>query len=285
MSDITTLGRPLDPAYPTNRAVLVLMPLAGLVAGGLALASGSGAGAALVQGGAGALAALVSWALAREVAPDDEYFGAFLAMAAGFGAYLAFDAALLPAVVALMVARLVARTTGAPATVLDATVVALIGLFAAWRFESPLLAWVVALALVLDAVLRPGLPRQWVFAGLAAGGGAVMWLTGAAGDLTPEQPDLVPRVAVSIAGVATLAMAVATKRVRSVGDAGGESLSVVRVRAAQVLALLAAVAAAAGTGSVEAGAVVWACLLAVAASAAVSSVHAARPGGSTGTPR
>ncbi len=33
LTDITALGRPLDPSYPTNRAILVVSMLVGIVAG------------------------------------------------------------------------------------------------------------------------------------------------------------------------------------------------------------------------------------------------------------
>ena len=64
---ITSIARPVDPAVPTNRAVLVVVPLAAALGAGLALAGlteGSPGGVALTA----ALATFGVWALARDLA-------------------------------------------------------------------------------------------------------------------------------------------------------------------------------------------------------------------------
>jgi hypothetical protein len=267
--EISALGRPLDPTYPTNRAVLVLLPVAALVAG-IVAATGPGEASlwdVAVAGAEGALAAFGAWALAREIAPDDEA-AAFVAMGLGFGSWLLVDAALLPVFVALAFSRLVNRSTGLPATLFDSTVVVALALYASWQARTPLPALVGALAFALDAALAPGLARQWLFAGLCAAGGIVMALSGIAPDYTPNRPDLIPRTAATVATVMAIALIATTRSVASVGDATGFPLSVARVRAAQGITLLVAVAAAAGIGSIEAGAVVWAGLVGVALPAA-----------------
>lgn len=267
--EISALGRPLDPGYPTNRAVLILLPIAAVVAGIIA-AAGPGRESVrgvVVAGVEGALAAFGSWALAREIAPDEEA-AAFGAMAIGFGAWLLVDAALLPVFTALAFARLVNRSTGLPATLLDSTVVVALALYASWQAHTPLPALVGALAFALDAALAPGLARQWLFAGLCAAAGIVMALSGVAPDYIPNRPDLVPRTAATVVTVMAIALVATTRSVSSVGDVTGFPLSLSRVRAAQGITLLVAVAAAAGTGSVAAGAVVWACLLGVSLPAA-----------------
>ncbi|MFW6084190.1 MAG: hypothetical protein ACODAA_03160, partial [Gemmatimonadota bacterium] len=71
-SRLTSIGRSIDPSYPTNRAVLLLLPVAATVAGILAASRGAGLREMLLQAGGGALAAFGAWAVAREIAPDDE---------------------------------------------------------------------------------------------------------------------------------------------------------------------------------------------------------------------
>ncbi|MFW6039879.1 MAG: hypothetical protein ACOC9N_02245, partial [Gemmatimonadota bacterium] len=257
--EVTSIGRPLDPAYPTNRAVLVLLPVAAMLAGGLAAVGDAGLAGVLWRAGGGALAAFGSWALAREIAPDDEIRGAFGAMALGFIAYLVFEAALVPVFAALFFARMVARTTGLAATGLDSLVVATIALFTAWRMGSPWPAAAGAAAFVLDAVLAPRLARQWLFAGLCAGGAVALTSAGLAPHLVPVRPDLGARTAATIIVVGTIARIVATRDMSARGDATDEPLSATRVRAAQAVALLTALAtAASGSAGIEAGALVWA---------------------------
>lgn len=269
MYEITSIGRPLDPGYPTNRAVLLLLPLAAVVAGGLAAAGGSGIAGVFGRAAGGALAAFGSWALAREIAPDDEVAGAFGAMALGFVAYLAFEAALVPVFAALFFARIVARPTGLPATGLDSLLVTAVALFAAWRTGSPWPAAAGAAAFVFDAVLAPGLARQWLFAGLCAAGAVALTSAGLAPDVMPVQPDLLPRTAGTIIVVGTIALIAATRDVAARGDATDTPVSITRVRAAQAVALLTALAtAASGSAGVEAGGLIWATLAAVIGSAA-----------------
>lgn len=273
----TTIGRPLDPSYPTNTAVLALMGLSAVLAGGVALAEGAGPGSAALAAGGGALAALLAWAIAREIAPDDERVGAFAALALGVAAYVWLDAALLPAATALLLARLVCRSTGLPASVADSLVVSLLTLFACWRSGTPWPAAIAGVAFGLDAVLRPGLARQWLFAGLCVAGGVALTSTGLTPRVVPLQPDLLPRLGATVIIVGTVALIVATRSVVSTGDHTGERLSVARVRAAQFVALLVAVAfAASGSTGLEHGAVIWAALTGVIVSAAVSGLRARR---------
>lgn len=267
--EVTSIGRPLDPGYPTNRAVLVLLPVAAAAAGGLAAAGGASLGGVLGRAAGGALAAFGSWALAREIAPDDEVVGAFLAMTLGFVAYVALETALAPVFAALFLARVVARTTGLAATGLDSLFVTAIALFAAWRAGSPWPAAAGAAAFALDAVLAPGLARQWLFAGLCGAGAVALTSTGLAPDVVPVQPDLLPRLAGTIVLVGTIALIAATRGVDARCDATGEPMSTARVRGAQAIALLMALAtSASGSAGVEAGALVWTTLAAVIVAAA-----------------
>lgn len=267
--EITSIGRRLDPGYPTNRAVLVFLPLAAVVAGGLAASGGAGIAGVLGRAAGGALAAFGSWALAREIAPDDEIVGAFGALALGFIAYLVFEAALVPVFAALFFARVVARTTGLAATGFDSLLVTAVALFASWSAGSPWPAAAGAAAFALDAVLAPGLARQWLFAGLCAAGAVALTSAGLAPDIVPVQPDLAPRTAATIIVVGAIALIVATRDVAARGDATDAPVSAARVRAAQAVTLLSALATAvSGSAGIEAGALVWATLSAVIVSAA-----------------
>lgn len=264
MYEMSAIGRPLDPGYGTNRAVLLLLPIGAIVAGALALAGGAGPASAGVGTIGGAFAVLLPWALARELAPDDEIAGAFLALALGYAAWLWLEAALLPVVAALLFARVVNRSTGLSATGLDSLAVTAVALFAAWRAGSPWPAVAGALAFGLDAVLAPVRPRQWLFAGLCAGGAVGLTTAGLAPHVMPVQPGLATRTAATVVTVGAIALIAATRSVRSKGDATGEPLSVARVRSAQLVVLLTAFAvAASGSAGIELGAMIWAALAGV----------------------
>ncbi|MGD8495584.1 MAG: hypothetical protein PVF05_05290 [Gemmatimonadales bacterium] len=272
--EMSSIGRPLDPSYPTNRAVLFLMPIGAVLAGALSLVDGAGVGTAALRALLGAFAVLLPWALARELAPDDEIEGAFLALALGYGAWLWLDAALLPVVAALLFARMVVRSTGLAATGFDALAVTAVALFAAWRTGSPWPAAAGAVAFALDAVLVPRLARQWLFAGLCAAGAVGLVTAGLAPYLVPIQPGLVPRTAATVIMVGAIALIATTRSVAARGDATGEPLRTSRVRGGQMVALLTALAvAASGTSGIEAGAVIWASFAGVAGPAFVRGLR------------
>lgn len=258
---ITSIGRPLDPRYKTNRAVLLLMPIAAVVCGGIA-----GFGGADVKGIAfaafgGPLVVFGCWALARELAPDDNP-AAFIGMAFAFASFsLVADPSLLLPFVALFLVRIVNRSTGLKAKVGDSVVVLLLSLWAIYYLHSPLLGLVAALAFVSDALLSDGQPRQWVFAGLsAAAAGFALALDPLAGvRLSDLSPTLLTAVGVlSALWVLNIAL---TRSVAAVADIGEEPLSVARVRIGMLVGWLVALQALTATNpGAYSSALVWATL-------------------------
>lgn len=108
----TSIGRPIDPAYASNRAVLWLMPVGAVLFAALrwyASGADAGLGSAAITG---LLLVFGAWALARELAPDDNP-AAFLATAIAFvAAAFVGSGSLLLVFVALFLVRIVNRSTG-----------------------------------------------------------------------------------------------------------------------------------------------------------------------------
>ena len=71
LSALTSLGRPLDPAWSTNRAVLWLLPALAILGAGLAWRDGLDPASVAFAGFRTALLGFGAWAVARELAPDD----------------------------------------------------------------------------------------------------------------------------------------------------------------------------------------------------------------------
>jgi hypothetical protein len=259
---LTSIGRPLDPAYATNRAILVLLPLAAIgfaVLAWLREAPAFGVVWGMVVGFA---ATLGCWALARELAPDDDP-AAFVSLVLGLVTVVRFQAAsLLLLFTALALTRIVNRSTGLAPRPTDSIVVAALSVTAAKVGGSPLLAGVAALAFALDARLRDGRTSQWIFAGACAVGGVVLVaLDGPGLEGAPAGWRL---AAASLLALLTLVAIARTRTVRSTGDIGGAPLSVARVRAGLLVGLLVAVQATArGDAGFDAAAPVWAVLAGV----------------------
>ena len=159
----TSIGRALDPSVGTNRAVLILLPLAAVLGAMARLGEGAAIGQALQAALWFAGAAFGSWALARELYPDDNP-AAFISMAAGLLVALAVDSAgLLVVFVTLGLARIVNRTTGLPARKSDSAILMLLSIAVIYTTASPLFGLVAGLAFIMDGTLKGPLRHQWLF--------------------------------------------------------------------------------------------------------------------------
>ncbi|UCG85464.1 MAG: hypothetical protein JSW71_16235 [Gemmatimonadota bacterium] len=265
---ITSIGRPLDRNYASNRMVLRLMPLAGVVAGVVALVRGWSL--LHIVGGvvAGALSAFGGWALARELAPDHNA-AAFASMALAFTTFtVAEPLSFLVLFTTMFLVRIVNRTAGPAARVGDSLVVSGLAIAVVYVTKSPLFGVVAALAFALDAVLRSAIRRQWLFS-VACLVVAATWFAHYG-----FGPAVSPGMGVRMIGflvVVALAFAVAislTRTVESRADVGGDRLSVSRVRAGMLIALLVALLAfLLGRPGFALTAAVWASLAGVAGTA------------------
>jgi len=261
---VTSIGRPLDPSYRTNLAVLMLMPAAATIAAVVAAVRGDGLGAIAAQALVGPVTAFGAWALARELAPDDNP-AAFISMALAFAASLTADSpSLLLLFATLGMVRIVNRTVGPPARLTDSVAVLGLVLATAWITQSPVLPVVGAVAFALDASLEHGVRRQLALAVLALAGAAV-----AVRVLDPAAANhAIPVGLGASVGAVSVGFGIAiarTRRVRSLADVTGQPLSVNRVRAGMFIGLLvAAQAVLRGTEGLALSALVWATLAAVA---------------------
>ncbi len=261
----TSIGRPLDPHYPTNRAVLLLLPAAAIVAGAVAFLQGDALLEVVERGLMGAAVALGGWALTRELLPDADSM-AFVSLVLAFGAFLVVESSsLLLLFVALFLVRTVNRTVGLPARTTDSILVVLLTLWAVYGLPSPWLGLIGALTFALDAALRKRLHRQWIFAGvcLVAAGlsfdrHGLYWLQ------ESPLPAMVSLPVVVVGAGYGLTMW-RTRAVKSLADATGTPLSLERVRAGMVVGFLVGLQSLTrGQFGIEAAALVWASLAGVA---------------------
>ena len=122
----TSIGRPLDPKHPTNKAVLLLMPLGALL-GAVMTWMGGGTSGQMVQAAISfTLIVFGSWALARELFPDDNP-AAFISVAMAVLAALSFESpGILIVFATLGLVRIVKRRTGMAAKKTDSVIVMLL---------------------------------------------------------------------------------------------------------------------------------------------------------------
>lgn len=237
----TSIGRPLKPGLPADRAVLLLMAVGALLGAVSAWKNGQSVSQLAQQALAFALIVYGSWALGRELNPDDPV-AAFLCMAAAVIAAMVVDSpGLLIVYTTLGLARMVNRSSGLAARKSDSLIILLLVLVVMYSTDSPFYGAVAGLAFILDGSLKEPLRHQWVF-GLTCFGGTVVYMvdhgTGLGGMAAPDS--LFAWLTLLFLVIFALNMLL-LKSVNSKGDAKGKALDLNRVRGGMAIGLLAAV--------------------------------------------
>ncbi len=268
----TSIARPIDPAYLTNRALLIVLPIAGLLSAAVASVHDTGSGP-LSAAFIGALVALVAWALTRELAPDYND-AAFIALALAWTMNVAFGTRqVMLLFVAILLMRIVNRSTGLPSRLLDTLGVFGFCTWAAMSTQQPLILLIASSAFALDAALKDPLRRHYLAA--AACLAVVAWML--LGDADLVAGDLLVRDWTLI-GAFTLGLALVVKTSSdpvSYCDTSPDRLDRARINAGLIVGGLLAVQALLTNGrSAWLETPIWACVLAVLFSFAIR--HAKR---------
>jgi len=236
MSDLTTIQRKIDLNYPTNRAI-VLSALAVAVGGViLQLVLGEELLQGVSWGIAAGLAVFLAWALGRELDPDHD-LSAFVAAGLALIGLLLFDSpSLLALFWMLVLLRILNRTFGLPARILDSVLLLGLGSWLTWQGNWSY-GLMTALAFFLDSRLSSPHRRHLFFA--AVGLLVTVVLFGVSGSMPGEgKPSLLAILAVVGMSILFVPAIVASRQLSTVGDATGEPLNPRRVQAAQVMTLL-----------------------------------------------
>ena len=235
----TAIGRPLDPAWPSNRAIMILMPVAAIAGLGISLAQNASIWSAMLSAANYALAVFGTWALAREMLPDD-HAAAFVSVALGFLSCIAFARpGLLTLFATLGLVRIVNRSTGLCARIGDSLVVALLVVWAIYASACPWLGAVAALAFFLDGVLKKPLKRQWLFASISFGAMVVFMVDHDVVWWRVFVPDSLLEWLSVMALLLFSMYLLMLKKVHAKGDVGQERLELERVRAGMAIGVLA----------------------------------------------
>lgn len=259
----SALVRPFDSGVASNRFILLVTPLTGVVAGVVSMAAGEGLGEAWRRGISGGGAAFLSWAIGRELDPDRP---STACVAASLGPWLILIGSpdLLGSALILLTARMVAGTTGRWVTRVDVVVMVIATAGVAARPTGAGFAAVTVLGVAVAAVYEPRARSRMLIGAAAIAGAATgaAWWAGRSpsGPTSPGGAVLV----LFIAGVVGAGLSVVLlRRVAAPTDRGhGETVSTARVRLARVTATAAALGAWmwAGDAGVPAASPLWTAL-------------------------
>ena len=258
---LTSIARPVDPRYPTNRALLAVLPLIAVASVGLSGLLGLDGGLLRIAL-TSMLVGFAAWAVTRELAPDDDA-AAFLALALAWLAFLFFGAdSVLLAFVVLVLVRVVNRSTGLPARPLDTVAVVGLSAWAAVSLEQHLVLLLAAAAFSLDATLDKPQRHHFLAAFVCVAGFGLLNATGQL--YTPASLTMLDWSAAAALAAANLWVIARSGEPVSVSDVCAERLDGSRVRAGLLLGYLLAFQALITDGhDAWLQTPVWACLFAV----------------------
>jgi hypothetical protein len=236
MRSFTSIGRPIDPNYPTNRAIAILAALVALAATVWKLATGL----ALLQSGlwglSAGLAVFLTWAICRELDPDND-LSAFVAVGWALIGLIFWglpDTGTLFWI--LLTVRIVNRTTGLSATVLDSLGVVAFGSWLSFQGNWGI-GFFTAVAFFSDAQLPSGKQQQMIFAVMS---GVLAALALTFGNHAFNTNDIPLALGIALGCIGSFWPVFAgSQTMATIADDTGEALSGNRVQSGQILALAA----------------------------------------------
>ena len=225
----TDFGRPVDPNYPTNRAILIVMGASLIIFGIKGWIGSKDILGALTTGFVIALEVFLAWAFTREIDPDHEY-SAFASAALTLAAAWALGpTALLPTAGWLLLARMLSQTTGSSPNRMDSLFLALFSFYAVWQLGG-IYGLALAAAFFLDGYFTPG-KREHTAAGLIL---AALIIYRWDFSFPPEANSLYVCLTAAMVFIPLMA---ASRTLRSVCDHFGNRLKPQRVQSAQIVSL------------------------------------------------
>jgi len=230
--EITTLGRKLDPEYPNNRLIIQLATLVTISALVFDLIINTEISASFVYGIKAGITTFLLWAISREIDPDHES-AAFIPVIFTLPHVIIYGLhPIFPLTWFLLLLRLVNRSTGAKAGIIDSLAILSIGAFLTYQ-----LSWVFgtisALGFFLDGKLSSPYRIHLI--------PVVLLLLCSGLALMHESTDVVMDISllkiVAFTVMILLALPLFTNRdtIISIGDRTGERLDEQRIKATQLL--------------------------------------------------
>jgi len=239
MSQLTHVGRPVDPRYPTNRAISIINIATIVVMFVFQLVKGT----PIIDAGLHAIAAgltmFVVWAFAREIDPEEQ-LSAFVAVLLALILLFTVDAGynLIVLFYLIGIARVINRSVGLPLKLSDSVL-----LLGATILVAYLSGWIYALigaiAFLLDSILPEPDLKHRLFAGLSLLVMlVVMWIQGIA--ITLMMPSQLYLIVIVLAGLIFIPVIWSSRQLTVVCDIRGQTLSPIRVQVLQILILVVA---------------------------------------------
>ena len=232
---ISSIGRPLDFNYKTNKAIVIITTITIMFGFVLSILKEFTIPNVILSGVSFGITFFVSWAISREIDPDNS-ISAFIGLIPLFIIlFFWIETNIIILFWLLISLRIINRTTGLPARIFDSGLLFVISVLMSY-FYSPIFGLLSAIVFLFDAKLIDGQKFQLIFASLSLFLSIIFFTINNKVFVLPifSMLQLLGILAITIG---FLFIPYYTKTVKSKGDQNDKPLSVSRIRAGQIFAL------------------------------------------------
>ncbi|WP_440951720.1 hypothetical protein [Methanococcoides sp. FTZ1] len=235
---ITSINRPLDPNYPTNRLILLTGLIVIIVTSLFHFSLNGPSITSIIYGTKAGITVFLVWAISREVDPDHET-AAFVPVILSLVPVIFFGMnPLLAMYWLLLISRIVNRSTGSKAGILDSLTSLLLGMYLSFE-----ITWffgiITSASLFIDSRISATDRISLILSALAISGTLYIIVRGTGIPITDIS--LVKAVALLSMLLLFLPTLLGSKRPQSKGDRTGEPLEAIRVKACMAIFLATAI--------------------------------------------
>lgn len=235
---ITSIGRPLDPGYPTNRMIILICAIVMVIASLFRLSLDNTASTSIIYGTKAGIAIFLVWAISREIDPDHE-IAAFVPVIISLIPVILFGVQpVLPLFWLLLILRIVNRSTGLKAGILDTITVILLSIFLIYQM-SWIFGMLTAAAFFVDSRISSPEKFHLIASILMLAGSLFMIFKG--NNTSVADISLMKITALFSMILLFIPSALDSRKMESKGDRTFEPLDTFRVKAAKILFLITAI--------------------------------------------
>ena len=235
---ISSIGRPLDFKYKTNKAIAIITTVTIMFGFVLSILKEFTIPNVILLGVSFGITFFVSWAISREIDPDNS-ISAFIGLIPLFIILFFWIETNIVILFWLLISlRIINRTTGLPARILDSGMLFIISVLMSY-FYSPIFGFLAAIVFLFDAKLIDGQKFQLIFASLSLFLSIIFFTINNQVFLLPIF-SMLQLLSILIIAIVFAVISYFTKDVKSKGDKNNEPLSLSRIKAAQIFILFSA---------------------------------------------
>jgi hypothetical protein len=235
--EISSIGRPLDLKYKTNKAIIIItfvnffigflffgiqqLEIQNIFFGGIIFG----------------LSFFICWAISREIDPDNP-FSAFIGLVPLFLLLLIYQNPDITILFwTLLSLRIINRTTGLPATKLDSIALLIFGLLLGY-YNSWIFGFLTTLVFLFDSKLIKGQKFQFILAFIATLFSFGLFIFNQ--ELEIISLASAEFIILFFISIIFFVFSLTQNKIKSIGDKTNEKLEISRIRAAQIFILLVA---------------------------------------------